>query len=98
MRPYLDLGLSPTVVERRSLFPVHFLCKLDCSCTKSGLWKQGVAVHSGCLDQVLLHQMRAMILECNFPLRPTGGDPGLDHLQKYIFDSLCFLEWTWPFF
>ena len=31
------------------------------------------------------------------PLRPAGGDPGLDHLQKYFFDSLCFLEWTWPF-
>ena len=30
-------------------------------------------------------------------LRPAGGDPGLDHLQKYFFDSLCFLEWTWPF-
>ena len=32
-----------------------------------------------------------------FYLRPAGGDPGLDHLQKYFFDSLCFLEWTWPF-
>ena len=30
-------------------------------------------------------------------LRPAGGDPGLDHFQKYFFDSLCFLEWTWPF-
>ena len=30
-------------------------------------------------------------------LRPAGADPGLDHLQKYFFDSLCFLEWTWPF-
>ena len=30
-------------------------------------------------------------------LRPAGGDPVLDHLQKYFFDSLCFLEWTWPF-
>ena len=30
-------------------------------------------------------------------LRPAGGDPGLDHLQKYFFDSLCFFEWTWPF-
>ena len=30
-------------------------------------------------------------------LRPAGGDPRLDHLQKYFFDSLCFLEWTWPF-
>ena len=30
-------------------------------------------------------------------LRPAGGDPGLDHLQRYFFDSLCFLEWTWPF-
>ena len=35
-------------------------------------------------------------LEASF-LRPAGGDPGLDHLQKYFFDSLCFLEWTWPF-
>ena len=33
----------------------------------------------------------------NFGLRPAGGDPGLDHLQKYFFDGLCFLEWTWPF-
>ena len=30
-------------------------------------------------------------------LRPAGGDPGLDHLQKYFFASFCFLEWTWPF-
>ena len=30
-------------------------------------------------------------------LRPAGGDPGLDHLQKKFFDSLYFLEWTWPF-
>ena len=30
-------------------------------------------------------------------LRTAGRDPGLDHLQKYFFDSLCFLEWTWPF-
>ena len=30
-------------------------------------------------------------------LRPAGGDPGLDHLQKYFLDSLCFLESTWPF-
>ena len=59
MRPYLDLDLSPTVVERWSLFPVHFLYKLDCSCTKSGLWKQGVAVHSDHLDQFLLHQIRS---------------------------------------
>ena len=28
-------------------------------------------------------------------LRPPGGDPGLDHLQKYFFDSLCFLESVW---
>ena len=34
---------------------------------------------------------------CRYTLRPAGGDPGLDHLQKYFFDSLCFLEWTWPF-
>ena len=32
-----------------------------------------------------------------FLLRPAGGDPGLDHLQKYFFDGLFFLEWTWPF-
>ena len=30
-------------------------------------------------------------------LLSAGGDPGLDHLQKYFFDSLCFFEWTWPF-
>ena len=36
-------------------------------------------------------------LYCKPSLRPAGGDPGLDHLQKYFFDSLCFLEWTWPF-
>ena len=35
-------------------------------------------------------------LSCQLILRPTGGDPGLDHLQKYFFDSLCFLQWTWP--
>ena len=34
------------------------------------------------------------------PSPPNGharfwvNDPGLDHLQKYFFDSFCFLEWT----
>ena len=30
-------------------------------------------------------------------LRPAGGNPGLDHLQKYFFARFCFLDWTWPF-
>ena len=29
-----------------------------------------------------------MTLECSFPFRPAGGDPGLDHLQEY-FSTNC---------
>ena len=55
-----------------------------------------------------LHTLKSVVVnpktDCQFEkmvflrsLRPAGGDPGLDHFQKYFFDSLCFLEWTWPF-
>ena len=30
-------------------------------------------------------------------LRPAGSDPRVDWPQKYLFDGLCFFEWTWPF-
>ena len=39
------------------------------------------------------HALRTKLMR----VKARGGDPGLDHLQKYFFDSLCFLEWTCPF-
>ena len=38
-----------------------------------------------------------VFVSCWSPLRPAGGDPGIDRQQKYFFDGLCFFEWTWPF-